>query len=49
MYIGCMKRINILITDEQHKKLSENSDRKEISISQQIRHAISDFLRKVMK
>jgi len=39
-----MKRINILITDEQHKRLSEHSDLHEISISEQIRTAISEKL-----
>ena len=44
MYYRCMKRINILITDDQHKRLSEYSDLHEISISEQIRTAISEKL-----
>jgi len=44
-----MKRINLLITNEQHKNLLEISKKKEVSLSEQIRHAISEYLRKVKK
>lgn len=43
-----MKRINILITDEQHKRLSEHSKKTEISISEQIRMAINYFFDNVI-
>jgi len=36
-----MKRISILITDEQHRLLTEESKQHEISLSEQIRTAIS--------
>ena len=39
-----MKRINILITDEQHKKLLETSEKQEVSISEQIRNSINNYL-----
>jgi len=42
-----MKRINILITDEQHKSLVERSKRLEKTISEQIRKAISKYLKQV--
>jgi len=44
-----MRRINILITDQQHKKLLERSKKTEISISEQIRHAISEFFKRLKK
>jgi len=39
-----MKRINILITDEQHKRLLEHAKQTEISISEQIRRAIEKYM-----
>jgi len=44
-----MKRINILITDEQHKRLSEQSKKTEGSLSEQIRYAVSKYLKGVKK
>ena len=44
MYVRCMKRINILITDGQHKRLLERSTRDEVSMSEQIRASIDNFL-----
>lgn len=42
-----MKRINILITDEQHRRLKEYSESNEVSISEQIRRAIDHGLVRV--
>ena len=39
-----MRKITILITDEQHKRLKERSKKKEIRISEQIRRAIECYL-----
>jgi len=44
-----MKRISILITDEQHKELSVISKKKEVSLSEQIRNAISEYLKNAKK
>jgi len=44
-----MKRINILITDEQHNWLMEKSKNTEVSLSEQIRFAISEYIKKIKK
>jgi len=44
-----MKRISILITDEQHKWLSERAKKIEISLSEQIRFSISEFIKKIKR
>jgi len=44
-----MKRINILITNEQHKRLLELSKKTEISLSEQIRYAITEYLKRLKK
>jgi len=44
-----MKRISILITDKQHEWLMARSKKTEISLSEQIRFAISEFIKKIKK
>jgi hypothetical protein len=39
-----MRKITIVITDEQHRKLSELSKEKEVKVSEQIRRAIDGYL-----
>ena len=49
VYDTHMKRINILITDEQHNWLMEKSKNTEVSLSEQIRFAISEYIKKIKK
>jgi len=44
-----MKRINLLITDEQHEWLTSRSKKTEITLSEQIRFAVFEYMKKIKK
>lgn len=48
-YISSMKKITILIKNEQYRKLLERAKKIETTMSEQIRKAIEKYLEKVKK